>query len=99
MLEYLSVDNYELGCLYVTWDAVYCPYFTIQIATGKPSIAKPTGALKYPIYKLHVSGKTRVRMLVLTHSCQVDYRTQYEYRNPQLSKRMAVYTPSFCILI
>lgn len=41
------MDNYESECFPVTWDAVYCPYFTVQIITGKPSIAMLTGGLKY----------------------------------------------------
>lgn len=57
MFKYLSMDDYESDCSEVTWDAVYCPYFTGQIVTGKESIAKLTEGLKYFIYKLCISEK------------------------------------------
>lgn len=58
-------------------------------------LAKLTGGLKYLIYKLRFPKKTHASTLVLTHSCHVGYRMQFEHKNLQLSKRMALYRTSF----
>lgn len=62
-------------------------------------LTKLMGALKYLIYKPRISRKTHASTLVLSHSCQVGYRMQFEHKNLQLSKRMALYRTSFCVLI